>query len=329
MFIKSILLQSFGSIYFLAIFLGCESKTIELNPIEWSLVDSVDIESINQDLEEGRATIDVGIYFPSNFDPDFKKVTLENIISGFLSAKEIYSPTSVQLKLIWIKTGKVDNRFLSLQANEIPQIPQTEYTNMYTHMKRHPSILTKQSLDAFSSIIEPNPDNHRTIYLIALQEVFFPFLELSEGRNWMIKTVRTGGLSFPSYSYCNTIPKKLRGVITLTNLSRPDRLRRTIAHEIGHKAINVSHEYGEINPQHEIYDEGGLMVYGSGEEIGSGKKGRWHRERLMISPFIYRYDKNGNKTWNNDYEEGGHYYDPIYGGYAILFKGSLDIDEDW
>ena len=86
MFIKSILLQSFGSIYFLAIFLGCESKTIELNPIEWSLVDSVDIESINQDLEEGRATIDVGIYFPSNFDPDFKKVTLENIISGFLSA---------------------------------------------------------------------------------------------------------------------------------------------------------------------------------------------------------------------------------------------------
>ncbi|MBF89984.1 MAG: hypothetical protein CMG75_10125 [Candidatus Marinimicrobia bacterium] len=324
-----LLLQSILSICFSTIFLGCESKIIKPKPIEWSVIDSVDIENINQDIEEGKATIDVGIYFPSNFDPDFNKVTLENIISGFLSAKEIYSPTSVQLKLLWIKTGIVDRRFLSLQANKIPEIPQTEYTNMYTHMKRHPSILTKQALDAFNSIIERNPDNHRTIYLIALQEVFLPFLEVSEGRNWMIKTVRTGGLSFPSYSYCNTIPKKLRGVITLTNLSRPDRLRRTIAHEIGHKAINVSHEYGEINPQHEIYDEGGLMIYGNGEEIPSGKKGRWHLERLMISPFIYRKDKNGNKIWNRYYEEGGHYYDPIYGNYTVMFKGSLEIDEDW
>ena len=67
MFIKRLLLQSFGFIYFLTIFLGCESKSIKLKPIEWSLVDSVDIESINQDIKEDRATIDVGIYFPSNF----------------------------------------------------------------------------------------------------------------------------------------------------------------------------------------------------------------------------------------------------------------------
>ena len=92
------------------------------------------------------------------------------------------------------------------------------------------------------------------------------------------------------------MPKNLRGVITLTNLSRPDRLRRTIAHEIGHKAINVSHEYGDINPQHEIYEEGGLMIYGDGEEIPSGEKGRWHLERLQLSPFVYYFDKNGHKN---------------------------------
>ena len=183
---------------------------------------------------------------------------------------------------------------------------------MYEHMLRDPSELTEEASLAFESIIEQSQNNNRTIYLVVLQDVFFPFLDVSEGRNWMIKTVRTGGLSFPTYSYVNSIPPKHRGVITITNLSRQDRLRRTIAHEIGHKAMNVSHEYLDMNPEHEIYAEGGLMIYGKGEEIPSGKEGRWHLERLLISPFIYNLDSNGQKKWNPDYQENGHYYDPIY-----------------
>lgn len=314
---------------FLYLFPACHSNSSKVELVDWFPLSSVDIKSINNDLEAGKPTIDVGIYFPDNLDSNFEKVTLDQVISGFLSAKEIYSPTSVQLNLLWIKTGKIDPHFLSIQANKIPGIPQTEYVNLYTHMKRHPSVLTKEASEAFESIIEPSPDNHRTIYLVVVQDVFFPFLEVSEGRNWMIKTVRTGGLSFPSYSYCNMMPKNLRGIITLTNLSRPDRLRRTIAHEIGHKAINVSHEYRDINPQHEIYADGGLMIYGDGEEIPSGAKGRWHLERLLLSPFIYTLDQDGKKGWNPDYKEGGHYYDPIYGHYAIEFKGSAKIDDNW
>ena len=314
----------------LILIIGCQSHDrFDVTPVNWIPYSKVDVEEINRDLIDGKPTIDIGIYFPSNLDPEFDKISMEQVIKGFLSAKDIYRPTDIQLNLLWIKTGKIDDRFLSIQANKVPGVPGTEYVNLYHHMKRHPSQLTKEARYAFESIVENSPENQRTIYLIILQDVFFPFLEVSEGRNWTMKTVRTGGLSFPTYSYPKTIPKRLRGIITLTNLSRSDRLRRTIAHEIGHKAINVSHEYKDMDPQHEIYAEGGLMIYGSGVEIGSGKENRWHLERLKLSPFIYRLDEGGKKIWNPDYKEGGHYYDPIYGEYVVKFKGVPPIDEDW
>ncbi|MBK8291038.1 MAG: ImmA/IrrE family metallo-endopeptidase [Flammeovirgaceae bacterium] len=296
--------------------------------VAWSKVDTIDITAFNKDLEEGKPTLDIGVYFPSNFDTAFKKVTLARMLESIRSAKEIYKPTGVQINLLWVKTGELNPRYFSIQANEVPSIPDTEYTNMYVHARRHPSLLTEHAREAFTSIIEPDEQNSRTIYLIALQDVFFPFLEVSEGRNWAMKTVRTGGLSFPTYSYVNTLPDALRGIITITNLSRPDRYRITVAHEIGHKAMNVSHEYMSTNPGHEIYADGGLMLYGNGEDIPSGKEGRWHLERLHLSPFIYRL-QNGTKVWNDDYKEGGHYYDPIYGDKVIYFGGKAEIDENW
>ena len=170
-------------------------------------------------------------------------------------------------------------------------------------------------------MVEPDPDNHRTIYLIVLQDVYFPFYEIVEGeRNWIIKFVRTSALSFPSYSYVDELPDKLKGIITISNLTQSsEEARKVIAHEIGHKIINVSHEYNTTHPGHEIFGGGGLMIYGTGLEIPSGKKGRYHLERLLLSPFIYKLDENGNKIWNPGYREGGHYYDPIYGDYVIDF----------
>lgn len=313
--------------------IGCqyEKKTTENLSKEknWLPVDSIDVKAFNEDLVAGKPTMDIGIYFPNNFDPKFNKVTLEKMMASLQAAKEIYQPTGVQINLLWVKTGYLDPRHFSIQANEIPQIPATEYTNMYEHALRHPSVLTESALGALEEIIEPGPNNDRTIYLIALQEVFFPFLEVSDGRNWTIKSVRTGGLSFPSYSYPKTIPAPYRGAITITNLSRSDRLRRTIAHELGHKVMNVSHEYKSTNPGHEVYADGGLMLYGSGEEIPSGKEGRWHLERLHASPFLYKLNEHGQKQWNKDFLEGGHYYDPIYGNHVVHFDGVPPIDEDW
>ena len=315
---------------------GCtnSSNTFNYNAdstpiVNWSRIDSIDINEINSDLVKGKPTVDIGIYFPSNLDSTFTKVTFNKMIESFFFAKEIFKPTGVQLNLIFAKTGNINSSYLSIQANEVPGIPDTEYVNLYDNSRRHPSIPTNHAINAFRSIIEEDINNSRTIYLVALQDVFYPYLTLAEGRNWMMKTVRTGGLSFPSYSYIDQIPKDLRGIITITNLSREDRYRKTIAHELGHKLINVSHEYNDINPGFEVFAEGGLMLYGSGEDIPAGKDGRWHLERLLLSPYLYKVDERGNKIWNNDYKEAGHYYDPIYDNYVIHFLPEPQINDDW
>ena len=300
-----------------------------VKPVAWKVVGSVDLAAFNKDLEPGKLTMDVVIYIPSNFDPAFNKLTLAQMLDGVRAAKEIYRPAGVQINLVTVKTGAVDPRFLAIQANEIPRVPDTEYINMYEGSKRHPSRLTDMALRTFQSMIEPRKDGDRTIYLVGLQDVIMPFLDRSDARNWTVKMVRTGGLSFPSYSYWNTIPRAYRGVITLDNLSTPSRARRTVAHEIGHKVMNVSHEYKETSPAHEVYAEGGLMLYGSGEDIPSGAEGRWHRERLLMSPYLYRLRSDGTKQWNPDYKDGGHYYDPLYGDKVVRFPGTPSMDPNW
>jgi hypothetical protein len=295
----------------------------------WEDAPGIDLSEFNRDVVPGRLTLDVGVYYPSNFDPAFDKVTLPRLLEGVRAAKEIFAPTGVQLNLLFVRTGPVDPRFLTIAANEVPPVPRTEYANLYEHGRRHPAQLTADAREAFESIIEPRPDSERTVHLVVLQDVFFPFLEVAEGRNWTVRMVRTGGLSFPTYSYPGTIPARYRGVITISNLSRPDRFRRTVAHEIGHKVMNVSHEYRDVDPEHEVYAEGGLMVYGSGEEIGGGREERWHVERLRVSPFLYRLNQDGSKTWNPDYREGGHYYDPIYGEHVVRFRSRPVIDPNW
>jgi hypothetical protein len=322
--------NSFISLLSILFVLGCStSHDKSIQKTEWFPVDSIHLDKINEDIVSGKPTLDVVIYFPSNLDKSFHKVTLQQVMQSFASAKEIYNVVGVQLNLLGARTGTINEKFLAIQANEIPSVPSTEYANVYVQSKRSPAKLTKEAKQAFESIVEVEHFGSRTIYLIVLQDVFYPYLEVSEGRNWTVKSVRTGGLSFPTYSYVDELPKEYRGVITLSNLSRADRSMRTIAHEIGHKVMNVSHEYMKTNPGHEVYADGGLMLYGNGTDIPSGKEGRWHLERLLMSPFIYVRDAKGNKKWNPDYQEGGHYYDPIYSDKVIYFDGVAPIDSDW
>lgn len=289
----------------------------------------IDLAAFNSDLVHGPLTADIVVYVPTNFDAKFNKVSLPLMLDSLRHAKAIFRAADVQLRLKAVRVGAIDPRHLQINANPYPTIPDTEYINSYQTSQRHPTPLSDLAHEAFDTIIEPDTDNPRTIYLIALQDVFMPFIDPVDERNWTIKMVRTGGLSFPSYSYGTTIPNRLRGVMTITNLSTPNRLERTVAHELGHKLINVSHEYRTTDPAHEVRAEGGLMLYGNGTDIESGKSGRFHKERLHVSPYLYRMNAQGQKIWNADYQDGGHYYDPIYEQHVVHFSGAPSRNPDW
>lgn len=289
--------------------------------VRWTAVNQDEVRRINSDLSPNVPTADIAIYFPANLDPAFVAgFSLAGLLEQVVRAKEIFGAVGVQLNLLWVKTGKIDPSFFEIQANDLaPATPAGKYTNLYIDSRRQGSGLSGEALAAFESIVEKDKGNDRTVYLVVLQDVFMSFYEKLDERTWDARTITTGGLSFPSYSY-DDIPRRLRGVITI---NKNDPLRRVVAHELGHKLMNVSHEYKEVDPQHEVRAEGGLMLYGAGVDIPSGKEGRWHKERLHLSPYLYRQSESGARTWNPDYREGGHYYDPIYGDYVVRFTPEI------
>jgi len=289
----------------------------------WTNVHADTVDRLNRDIKANTPTADIGIYYPSNLDKAFtSKFSIDDLVAEFVKAKDIFAVAGVQLNLLWIKTGEIKPAFFEIQANDISNAtPGGTYANMYRDGKRQGSGLSQEAREAFESIIEAHTDNDRTVYIVVLQDVFMSFYEQQDERTWETRTITTGGLSFPAYIY-QQIPRELRGVITV-NKSDP-RGRGIVAHELGHKLINVSHEYRDVDPQHEVRANGGLMLYGTGTEIASGKDGRWHKERLHLSPFVYIQKKNDERVWNPDYQEDGHYYDPIYGDKVIEFGSSKE-----
>jgi hypothetical protein len=53
-----------------------------------------------------------------------------------------------------------------------------------------------------------------------------------------------------------------------------------------------------------------------GERIASGAEGRWHAERLLVSPFLYTLE-DGTATFANRFQDGGIYRDRLYGDLVI------------
>ncbi len=304
----------------LCLLVACSAsdRDIAAAPVGWKTTRDDLVAEINSDIQPGTPTVDVGIYFPSNLDTAFTdKYPLDTLLKDFVGAKEIFTVAGMQLNLLWIKTGAVDQQYLEIQANTLEgTTPGGFYQNMYVDSLRQDSGLTQEARDAFESIIEVDENNQRTVYLVVLQSVFMSFYEQLDERTWAPRSIATGGLSFPGYSYPD-MPKRLRGVITV---NKTYEVRSVVAHELGHKLMNVSHEYRDVDPQHEVRAEGGLMLYGAGTDIPSGAEGRWHRERLHLSPYVYVESEDGRRTWNRDYVENGHYYDPIYGDKVVMFE---------
>ena len=171
----------------------------------------------------------------------------------------------------------------------------------------------------FRAVIEPRENQERTLYIITPRSAQTSFYTKNKKTKiWELGVYKTSAISFPPYKLADRIPKALRGVITFQKIRGFKKAGdlKVLAHEFGHKLMNVSHESLEVCPQGEVRGDVGLMIYGKGVEIHTGKKGRWHRERLHLSPFLYR-DIKGTKVWNPDYKKGGIYNDPIYGKYIV------------
>ena len=286
---------------------------------EWAQLEDIDLELINTGLDPAQPTTDVAIYYPNNLDPAHAaKVTVDLLLSGFDRAKEVFGAVGVQLKLVAFKTGYLNPSLFAINSTKPgSELPSGRFANMYVEAERRPAVISEEAEAAFSGIVGDAPNSHLVVHLVTLQDVFMDFYEQLDFRTWQLKTISTGGLSFPGYMYGDTMPHHLRGVITITDLTKSKDSWKTIAHELGHKLLNVSHEYRQTSPQHEVRADGGLMLYGEGTEILSGADGRYHYERLHRSPYLYTVSPDGARSYNSDYIGGGFYYDPIYSGCSV------------
>lgn len=281
------------------------------------VVETVRTDAWNTDLVAGAPTVDIGIYLPETDDERYNtRVPLDTLMARFDYAKEIFAEVGVQLNLLWIKKYVVpDTSWLTIQANVMQGEPgEAASENLYERMRVQRSTLSPKATRVFEAIIEPDERNDRTVYVVGLRDVFMSFFEQNAAGSWVLETIPTNALSFPTYSLEDRMPRRLRGVISMQNAFIS---RKVVAHELGHKLMNVSHEYRDLDPQNEIDAEGGLMVYGEGTEIPAGAAGRWHLERLLRSPFLYRLNEAGERIYNPDYAGTGDYFDPIYEGYTV------------
>ncbi len=295
-----------------------DAPVAESRPVVRRALKSISPATINSDLKVGVPTVDVAIYLgETDGKPHGYVASPGELAASFERAKEIFAKAGVQLRLLWVKRAIVPASWLVVQANDVTGFPSPPEVNTYVGFRTAGWKLTAAAKNTFEGIIERDAENHRTIYLLYMKQVRMAYYDRAVKGRPRIKSIPTGGLSLPAYLFEARIPRRIRGVITLCR--QRGKAGRTIAHELGHKLINVSHEYRTIGPQFEVRGEGGLMIYGRGTEISMGKDGRWHKERLHLSPFIYRTKKDGTRQWNADYRESGHYYDPLYADKVIRF----------
>jgi len=278
---------------------------------EVELLEVYDVDALNAGLDPALPTADVAFYLTEG-----GRMGWDSMVTGIERARETYAAVGVQLRVVWAGNLDVPEDWQTLDATLITEPstgPEVQESNLYRHLEEEFGELTPRTTGIFESMTAVLPaedlglDRTRVVHILDLKSVPLSFFEWVEGA-WELDTVSTAGLSFPPYMHGERIPKHLRGVITMSSTS-------ALAHELGHKMINVSHEGVDVCPQFATYGPD-LMLYGSGDRIPGGEEGRWQQERLHLSPFIYTLGGKG-KRYNPDFEAGGAYDDPIYGEYVV------------
>jgi len=288
---------------------GCSRDQVDSETNTVRFIGEHDISGLNKPLEDNVLTADVVI-----FSTDNTEVTWEELKQEFTTADEIFRRYGVQLHLLKAYEVVYPVNWAGMASGEGTNVPTDDLELDFYEMMDYEQEVLPDSLEAILDAFLAHEENReRTIFVIPLNDLTVAWYERDENNEWTKVTSPTSAISFPPYLFADRIPKHLRGIISFER-SQPSR--RTMAHELGHKLINVSHEGLNVCPQGSGEDVPGLMGYGESVEIFGGEEGRWHRERLLRSPFLYRI-VDGEKVWNREYETGGNYADPIYEGLVM------------
>jgi hypothetical protein len=285
---------------------GCsrDSGSSVRGPVE--ILEEHDISGLNKPLEDNVLTVDIVIFHSDNTE-----VTWEELQEEFTTADEIFRSFGVQLNLKKAVKVAYPESWADMASGEGTNVPTDDMDFDFYEMMDYEQEVLPDSLEAMLNAFLSEADNpERTVFIIPISGLTVSWYERDENSHWQQVTAPTSAISFPPYLFANRIPKHLRGVISFQR-SKPNR--RVMAHELAHKLINVSHEGLDVCPQGSGDAVPGLMGYGESVEIFSGKEGRWHQERLLRSPFLYRI-VDGEKVWNREYAEGGSYDDSVYDG---------------
>lgn len=277
-----------------------------------TVVEVYDVASFNEDLDPSLPTANLAFFLTEegHLSWEYASQRIEN-------ARAVFAEVGVQLRVAYAVNLDVPSDWQNLDPyiRQVPTLdPQERDRDFYARYADEAPRFTERNENIFHAMLGTMPakelgiDPANTVLVMDLNRVTLPFYEFNEDTGeWDYDEAGTSGLSFAPYTLADRIPRDLRGVITSS--------WGALAHELGHKLINVSHEGVGQCPAFVEYGED-LMLYGSGTRIPGGEEGRWQQERLHLSPFLYT-ERDGVAEFNVDYEEGGHYSDPIYGEYAV------------
>lgn len=272
-----------------------------------SIIKEYDLSSLWHKLNTDFFISDIVIFHSKQATITWKELTKE-----YQTAYETFISHGVQLNLVnafQVDFPKKWNDGSYKKATKIPKdgMVLDFYEKFdYQEFRLHPHFE-----NIFRKIIPQTKDASKTIYIFTIFDLITHWFEKDVCNHWVKVESKTSAVSFPPYVYADRIPEHLRGIISIQKSKG-----RTMAHELGHKLINVSHEGLDKCSKSSGKNIPGLMGYGKSKEIFSGPKGRWHKERLQKSPFLYKL-RNGQKVWNPDYKKGGVYNDPLYGNLIV------------
>lgn len=267
-----------------------------------------DIVGMNDTLLDDQFTVDVVL-----FHSDHLSMTWAQLKNEFLKADDAFRAAGVQLNLKKAVNVSFPNEWNNSTAYSIRYLPDSGQTlGFYYKYSIMKPLLNDSVKNAFEDFIYDETNKRHTIFIIPMSGIEIIYAEQHVNGTWQLGgPVATGALSFPGYIMLDGIPEDLRGCITMESATG-----RTLAHELGHKLINVSHEGLGISPAFSGSSIPGLLGYGNSVEIYGGQAGRWHRERLLLSPYLYK-NVNGVKVYNPNYSGVGAYDDAIYGSYIM------------